>query len=884
MAESRQANTSAVALASLGRDLMLRTPDSCAEVDASVLPATRTLCLAQHPASFAPLPQVHLASGSVSERRPVRIVSHDDEVPTQDLANRPTVITDPEASRNVPQRIGPYRLLERLGEGGMGEVWLARQDAPRRKVALKLIRAGMSTREVVARFEAERQALALMDHPSIAKVFDAGESELGRPYFVMEYVRGQQITAYCDRQRLSTKERLELFLEICSGVQHAHQKGVIHRDLKPSNILVTEQDGRAIPKIIDFGIAKAINRELTEQTLFTELGQIVGTPEYMAPEQADLFDADVDTRADIYSLGVLLYELLVGTRPFQIRELRRAGLAEIHRHIREVEPPKPSTRLSTLETGAQIAELRSTDPGSLIRVLRGDLDWITMKALEKERARRYGSANDLLQDVERHLSDRPVLARPPSLRYQATRFVRRNRLATAAVTAVSLALVLGASIATWQAREARRAERLAQEQAQRADRQALTSDRVTRFLLSLFRSGDPYRSQGAETLDDVLDRGLEQIDDLGGEPLVQSDLLITLGDAMINTGRRESGLELIDRALALREGVLPEGDADLLYYRWFHEDRSGTGPVDTVWRDLARATHEALTGRQDVISRNRMAQMLLSLGTAALVLDDDLPFATDYTEQALGVLEELEESTGQRLEPTPTAIENLGFLAILQSDLETAEAWYRKGLRYSEEVHGKDHVRYAQSLGQYAALLRDLERFEEAEKAATEAYERRLAALGRETGTVVYDLLLVTSVYRNQNELEEAERWARETLAVARRIGEGLDRAVCVLGDVLAASGALAGAEALLEEAAAYDARESFDCRRGRGLVLIARGDLATGHATLNAAWEERNARDPANLSVRALAQEAERALRQAGDDPTANTWQQRFAGAVRPE
>ena len=764
----------------------------------------------------------------------------------------------------------------------MGEVWLARQEAPRRQVALKLIRPGMDSGEVVARFEAERQALAVMDHPAIAKVFDAGTSEQGRPYFVMEHVEGRPITTYCDRERLSTRERLELFAEVCRGVHHAHQKGVIHRDLKPSNILVTVQDGRPVPKIIDFGIAKAIDRELTERTLFTELGQIVGTPEYMAPEQAQLFDADVDTRADVYSLGVLLYELLVGARPFHVRELRKAGLAEIHRYIREVDPPRPSTRLSTLETGSQVAELRRTDPGSLIRVLRGDLDWITMKALEKERARRYGSAEDLVQDVQRHLGNEPVQARPPNLGYKARKFVRRNRLATAAAVAVLLALVLGASVAIWQAIEARRAEREAQAEAARADRQALTSDRVTRFLLSLFRSTDPYRSQGEETLDDVLDRGLEQIDQLDTEPLVQSDLLVTLGDAMMSSGRREQGIELISRAVALREAELEDDDPDLLYYRWFLEDRSGTGPVDDRWLDLARTAYAALAERTDVISRNRAAQMLLSLGTGALQIDGDLEQAIARHEQALDVLERLEADTGQRIEATATAIENLGFLAILSSDLGSAESWYQRGLAYSESVFGKDHVRYAQSLGQYATLLRDLERFDEAEAAAEEAYERRLAALGRPTGNVVYDLGVVTSIYRDQMQLETAGRWARELLETARQIDEGVDMGVCVLADVLVARGELDAAEPLLREAADLGASEEFDCRRARGLLLVARGDAAVGDALLLETWQQLRERDPVNLSVRALANETVTAHRRMGNTAAAVAWLERLEEVQR--
>jgi eukaryotic-like serine/threonine-protein kinase len=294
------------------------------------------------------------------------------------------------------RRIGPYRLLQVIGEGGMGEVWVAEQLEPRRKVALKLIKAGMDTKQVVARFESERQALALMDHPAIAKVFDGGSTPEGRPYFVMEYVAGVPITEHCDTHKLSTSARLELFAEVCEGVQHAHQKAIIHRDLKPSNILVSLVDGKAQPKIIDFGIAKATGYRLTEKTLFTELGAIIGTPEYMSPEQADLTGQDVDTRTDVYSLGVLLYQLLTGELPFTSKELRSSSYEELRRKLREVEPPRPSTKLSTLgDSAADFATNRDTNPGALRHQLEGDLDAITMKALAKERNRRYGSPTEV---------------------------------------------------------------------------------------------------------------------------------------------------------------------------------------------------------------------------------------------------------------------------------------------------------------------------------------------------------------------------------------------------------------------------------------------------------------------------------------------------------
>jgi serine/threonine protein kinase len=353
--------------------------------------------------------------------------------------------------------IGRYKLLEEIGEGGFGVVFMAEQEEPvRRRVALKIIKAGMDTRQVVARFEAERQALAMMDHPNIARVFDAGATETGRPYFVMELVKGIPITEYCDEHKLTTDERLNLFLDVCSAVQHAHQKGIIHRDLKPSNVMVTLHDDKPVPKIIDFGIAKATQARLTDKTLFTEFRQLIGTPAYMSPEQAQMIGLDVDTRSDIYSLGVLLYELLTGSTPFDSKQLMQSGYDEMRRIIREVEPPRPSTRLSSsgslpfagrvtegVNDSATIAANRHTEPGKLTRELRGELDWIVMKCLEKDRTRRYESAGSLARDIERHLHDEPVQACPPSAAYHFRKFARRNKVALAIASAAIAMLLLG---------------------------------------------------------------------------------------------------------------------------------------------------------------------------------------------------------------------------------------------------------------------------------------------------------------------------------------------------------------------------------------------------------------------------------------------------------
>ena len=361
--------------------------------------------------------------------------------------------------------IGPYKLLEAIGEGGMGVVYMAEQAEPvRRRVALKVIKPGMDSRQVLARFEAERQALAMMDHPNIARVLDADATDSGRPYFVMELVRGIPITEYCDREQLPVPERLDLFVLVCRAVQHAHQKGVIHRDLKPSNILVTVSDGAPVPKVIDFGIAKATGNRLTDKTLFTGFAQLVGTPLYMSPEQAELAGVDVDTRSDIYSLGVLLYELLTGTTPFDGEVLRKAAFDEMRRIIREEEPPKPSTRLSTLgETLTTTSAKRKADPRRLGKLMRGELDWIVMKALEKDRRRRYETANDFAADVMRHLTDQAVAACPPSASYRFMKFARRNRVAFSTTIVIATSLLAGGIFSAWQAVLANQARRETEE-------------------------------------------------------------------------------------------------------------------------------------------------------------------------------------------------------------------------------------------------------------------------------------------------------------------------------------------------------------------------------------------------------------------------------------
>ncbi len=403
--------------------------------------------------------QVHREAGSFLESPAVVL---DDVGLDRTSAELPTGEARGSLIAQTGTVIGPYKLLQPIGEGGMGTVYMAEQTQPvRRVVALKLIKAGMDSRQVLARFGAERQALALMDHPNIAKVLDAGTTEEGRPYFVMELVKGIPITRFCDERRLTLRERLELAIPVCQAVQHAHQKGIIHRDLKPSNVLIALYDGQPVPKVIDFGVAKATGPRLTDETLYTEFGAVVGTLEYMSPEQAELNQLDIDTRSDIYSLGVLIYELLTGSTPLQHKRLKSVLFLEVLRLIREEESPRPSRRLSTTEELPSIAACRHIEPRKLRGLVRGELDWIVMKALEKDRNRRYETANDLAADLRHYLDDEPVQACPPSAGYRLRKLMRRNKGLLTMLAVVFLALIAGTAVATWQAIRTTHAERLA---------------------------------------------------------------------------------------------------------------------------------------------------------------------------------------------------------------------------------------------------------------------------------------------------------------------------------------------------------------------------------------------------------------------------------------
>lgn len=485
------------------------------------------------------------------------------------------------AAESTGSVIGRYKLLEVIGEGGFGTVYLAEQREPVvRRVALKIIKPGMDNAQVIGRFEAERQALALMDHPNIAKVLDAGATESGRPYFVMELVKGEPITQFSDTHMLTIPRRLDLFQQVCNAVQHAHTKGVIHRDIKPSNVLVAMQDGKPLARVIDFGIAKATDHRLTERTVFTEHRQLIGTPEYMSPEQAE-GSLDIDTRTDVYSLGVLLYELLTGSTPFDPRRLRSAAYAELQRIIREVDPPKPSTRLSQAgETLPDVASRRSVQPERLGTLLRGELDWIVMKALEKERGRRYETASGLATDLRKYLAGEPVSAAPPSVGYQVRKFVRRNRAGVVAASLVLAALVLGivgtsiglvksrSSLARAQAAEAIAVERFNEAEKARlsAERYNKIANSVTEFFtidvlsLDLATPGQPDL-----TVRQVLDRVPEKIQQhFSSEPAVEGTIRERVGQLYLNMGEPQRAVEFLEPAAKLLEqGLGPESPATL---------------------------------------------------------------------------------------------------------------------------------------------------------------------------------------------------------------------------------------------------------------------------------------------------------------------------------
>jgi eukaryotic-like serine/threonine-protein kinase len=706
-----------------------------------------------------------------------------------------TVTRQPDAAHGGFSEFGPYRLLQRLGEGGMGEVWLAEQLRPvRRQVAVKLVKAGMDTAHVLARFDAERQALALMDHPAIAKIFDGGCTPDGRPYFAMEFVRGDAITRYCDSNRLAVRDRLALFIQLCDGVQHAHQKGIIHRDLKPSNVLVSAVDGKVTPHIIDFGIAKAMTLPLTDQPLFTGIGGFLGTLEYMSPEQAEMSSLDIDTRSDIYALGVVLYELLTGQLPFESTQLREAGIDGFRRTIRELDPPTPSTRI----TGGSpdlitAAERRQTQPAKLVSLLRGDLDWITMKALEKDRSRRYQTVNALALDIGRHLNDEPVLAGPPSTLYRARKFVRRHRLG---VTAAAVLLVTLAAFAVVTAMQAGRIVR----ERDRANVEAATARQVSDFLVGLFRVSDPSEARGRSvTAREILDKGARDLAQLQGEPDVQARLQATIGTVYTSLGVYDAALPLVQQAVATRLRIFgadhPDTLAatnDLANLYWFLERYTDAEPLfrDVIERrtrvlggehpDTLKVTYDlaSLFGRQKRwVEAEQLQRQILAVQQRTLGTDhpDTLASLNNLGAYLRG-LERLAEAAaiGAELVAARTRVlgvdhpstilstANLAVVHDLMGEHARAESLYIQSEERLRRVLGETHRTTAQTRLNYSGMLFRQGRYAEAEQFALKAYEGFRVALGDQSAGALASVRRLIGIYDGWKQPDKADQWRQK--------------------------------------------------------------------------------------------------------------------------
>ena len=643
--------------------------------------------------------------------------------------------------------IGPYRLLQKLGEGGMGEVWLAEQTQPvKRHVAVKVIKPGMDSRAVINRFEAERQALALMDHPAIAAVFDGGTTPEGRPFFAMEFVKGETILEYCDRVRLSTEARLELFIQVCEGVQHAHQKGIIHRDLKPSNILVTLKDDKPHPKIIDFGIAKATGSALTDKTVFTGLGVMIGTPAYMSPEQAD-GGFDIDTRADIYALGVILYELLTGVLPVDRQEFQQAGLTEIQRIIREKEPPRPSTRVTQPGPESdQAAARRQTEPRRLASLLRGDLDWITMKALEKDRARRYSAVSTLVLDIRRHLNDEPVSAGPPDAAYKAKKFVRRHRFGVGMAAAAAMVLVVVAITMALQAR------RVARER-DRANQEAAAAQQVTDFLVGLFKVSDPSESLGNRvTARQILDQGAGKIErELASQPEVQGRLMTTMGVVYRSLGLFQQSAELFQKSVDVRKQRYGPGHPEVATS--LHElgySLLRTGNLTAAESSLKEAL--ALRERVHGPASAKVAETLAGLAELQY-LRGAYDRAEPLYRRRLDVLRAL--GPGHDV-PLANALNDLAIAVQARNDYASAKSLLSESLAIRRRVHAAGHPEIAQSLNNLAMAHYREREFDQAEPLFRESVALNRRVFGSEHPEVAITLNNLALVLRDKGDYAAA--------------------------------------------------------------------------------------------------------------------------------
>ncbi|MBI3450208.1 MAG: tetratricopeptide repeat protein [Acidobacteria bacterium] len=678
---------------------------------------------------------------------------HPDDQPT--LAGRP--------QGDAPEeRVPRYRLIQRIGEGGMGDVYLADQLEPiKRKVALKIVKRGLDTREVLARFDVERQTLALMDHAAIATVLDAGSTESGRPYFAMEYVQGEPITRWCDRHRLSIRERLELFVKVCDGVQHAHQKGIIHRDLKPTNILVAGDAASPQPKIIDFGIAKAMTRGTGEVTRITELGQLVGTPEYMSPEQAGLTAQDVDTRADIYALGVILYELVTGALPFESDDLRSLPPEEMRRRIRDEDPPRLSTRAARL--GARLAAAasnRQVRPERFPDHVRGDLEWITARAMEKDRARRYETANDLARDLERHLRHEPVLASPPSTMYRLGKLARRHRVAFAAGGLVAAILVVASVVSTalyFQAQKAAAAAAI----------EAGKSAQVAKFMEEMLEGVGPSVALGRDTklMREILDRTAARVDkELKAQPLVEAELRMTLGRTYFDLGELAPAKTQFEKALAILKGEKGERDAATLRAA----SRLGTTMYQLGDLKGAEASLTATARAQTEIFGADDPDALRTQSDLSMVLvyGSKLDEAEKLVKR---ILPGLKKAFGPSGQTTREAMNNLAQAYTDASRLPEAEALYKEILEATLSDLGPEHPGTLEIQINLGWLYRHEERLREADAMTAGALATMRRVLGNEHPMTQIGVNNLAVIYKAEKKYKEAEPLYIENVESGKR-------------------------------------------------------------------------------------------------------------------
>ncbi len=815
----------------------------------------------------------------------------DRDLPSHPSAHLPTeALTGggPEGAGGAPpERIGAYRLIRQLGEGGMGEVWLAEQlDPVRREVALKLIKPGLGSREVLARFESERQALERMDHPAIARVLDAGSTADGRPYFVMELVDGEPITGYCDRRRLPVRARLELFGEVCAGVQHAHLKGIIHRDLKPSNVLVREVDGRPAAKIIDFGIARAVDTQLNEETLLTQLGELVGTPGYMSPEQAAMDTLDIDTRTDVYSLGVLLYELLAGSLPHDPGELRQAGLMEMRRRILEEEPPLPSTRVGTAggPTTAAAAN-RRTEPPSLRRQLRGDLDWITMRALEKDRARRYGSPSELAADIARHLRSEPVSAGPPSVAYRAGKFVRRHRVGVAVAGGLLATLVVFAATMTVQA------ERIARER-DRAESEAAKARAVNEFMRETLGAASPWQQGHDVTVAEALESAVTKVaPSFAGQPEIEGAVRHTLGDTYQLLGRYDEAEPQLEQALALQVRELGpehpetlETRADLAELAWRRSDfelaerrsrellelnrhRGGEGGAEAAQTQQFLAQVLLDAGQYEAAAQEVEAALELSVRIhgeqslpVALVLQTQGALLQNWKADYAGAEEVARREIAIRRAVQGEAaldlaypLNNLAVCVMQQGRNEEAIPIFEETIAIQRRWMGDSHPDIAESLENLGGVYYRLGQHKRTLDLLDEVIAMRRSALGEDSAAVARTLVNMAAVLRQAGEKEKAEAILRDAVGrMERAYGpEHSDVASThrSLGWVLGDLGRLDEAEAELRTALAI-AERAFPAdspslggyQQALGNVLVRQGGYAEAEPLLLAAHQSHSA------------------------------------------